>query len=156
MVQNIGAYGAINRVGTTENGRAIYQVIDGDGKEAGKMSIPQKDCDVFEKSYRDIIETAPKLQKFAEKHSTEESRKNLKKTSNWITGLCTAAGAGIAIFKTTNLKTWKQVLITLGGTIAGLAAGMGISFAVTSPPGIMKFNKATQNISKLDIQPIQE
>lgn len=156
MVQNVGAYGAINKIGTTDNGRVIYQVIDGNGQIAGKMSIPQKDCDVFEKSYKDIIETAPKLQKFAEKHSTEESRKKLKKTSNWITGICAATGAGVAIFKTTNLKTWKQVLITTGGLIAGLAAGMGLSFSLTSPPGIMKFNKATQNISKLDIQPIQE
>ena len=59
-----------------KNGRVVYQVIDGNGQEAGKMSIPQKDCDVFEKSYKDIIETAPKLQKFAEKHSSEDSRKN--------------------------------------------------------------------------------
>lgn len=159
MVQNIGnqqnAYGAINRIGTTENGRVVYQVVDGNGQEAGKMSIPQNQCDIFEKSYKDIMETAPKLQKFAEKHSTEESRKKLKKTSNWITGICAAVGAGIGIFKTTNLKTWKQILFTTGGLIAGLAAGMGISFAVTSPPGIMKFNKATQNISKLDIQKIE-
>ena len=106
MVQNISkqpnTYGAINKIGVTENGRAIYQVIDGTGQTAGKMSIPQKDCDIFEKSYKDIIETAPKLQKFAEKHSTEESRKKLKKTSNWITGLCTAGAAGVAIWKTTN------------------------------------------------------
>lgn len=156
MVQNVNSYGAITKVGQTENGRVIYQVIDGNGQVAGKMSIAQKDCDVFEKSYKDIIETAPKLQKFAEKHSSEESRKKLKKTSNWITGLSAAVGAGIGIFKTTHLnKTWMQALFTIGGAIAGLAAGMGISFAVTAPPGIMKFNKATRNISKLDIQKIE-
>lgn len=160
MVQNISnqasAYGTINKIGMTENGRVVYQVIDGKGQEAGKMSIPQKDCDVFEKSYRDIMETAPKLQKFAEKHSTEESRKKLKKTSNWTIGLCTVLGAGIGIFKTTNMATWKQVLCTLGTSIAGFAAGIGLSYAFTAPPGITKFNKATQNISKLDIQPVQE
>ena len=49
MVQNIGAYGTINKIGTTENGRVVYKVIDGNGQESGKMSIPQKDCDVCEK-----------------------------------------------------------------------------------------------------------
>lgn len=156
MVQNVGSYGSINKIGTTENGRVIYQVTDGSGQIAGKMSIPQKDCDVFEKSYKDIMETAPNLQKFAEKHSTPESVKKLKKTSNWIIGLCSLAGAGVGIFKTSKLATWKQVLATTGGLIAGLAAGIGISFAVTTPKGMTKFNKATQNISKLDIQPVQD
>lgn len=160
MVQNINAqmnsYGSINKIGATENGRVIYQVIDGNGKEAGKMSIPQKDCDVFEKSYHDIMETAPKIQKFAEKHSTEESRKKLQKTSNLIIMLASALGIGIGIAKTAKLEqTWKQMLITAGTGLLGFAAGMGISFMTTTPSGMTKFNKATQTLSKLDIQKVE-
>ena len=58
MVQNISAqnpngFGTINRIGMTENGRVIYQIIDGSGAQAIKMSVAPKDCDSFEKSYRE-------------------------------------------------------------------------------------------------------
>lgn len=162
MVQNINnqtnPYGAINKIGITDNGRAIYQVIDGEGKFAGKMSIPQKDCDIFEKSYKDIIDTAPKLQKFAEKHSSADALKKLKKTANWIIGGGAIAGAGVGIFGCSKLKifsTWKQVLATLATTGIGLIASARLASAVTMPDGISKFNKATQNISKIDIQPVE-
>lgn len=155
MVQNIGS-GSINKIGSTENGRFIYQITDSNGQNVGKMSIPQKDCDVFEKSYHDIIETTPALQKFAQKHSTPESMQKLKKTSNWITGISTAIGAAIGIFTTSKLKTWQQVLATTVGTIGGYLVGSGAAFVAISPPGITKFNKATKNLSKIDIQPIQD
>ena len=48
------SFGTINRVGYTENGRAIYSLVDGKGSVAGKLTIPQDQCDVFEKSYQDI------------------------------------------------------------------------------------------------------
>lgn len=156
MVQNVASYGSINKIGSTENGRVIYQITDSSGQIAGKMSIPQNQCDIFEKSYKDIMETAPNIQKFAEKHSTAESMQKLKKKSNWITGISTVVGAGIGIFTTSKMKTWKQVLATAAGTIGGYLIGSGAAFVAISPPGITKFNKATQNISKIDIQPIQE
>lgn len=160
MVQNIGAQtnglGSVNRIGTTNDGRVLYQVTDPTGQATGKLSVAQKDCDVFEKSYNDMMETAPKIQKFAEKHSTEEAQKKLKKKASWSIGLCTALGAGIGIFTTTKLKTWQQVLATGASTLAGILGGVSLASAFTTPSGISKFNKATQTISKLDIQAIQE
>lgn len=161
MVQNINRanpYGSISKIGTTDNGRVIYQVIDNEGKIAGRMSVAQKDSDTFEKSYNDIMESAPKLQKFAEKHSTPESMQKLKKTANWTIGIGTLLGAGVGIFGCSKLKittSWKQVLATLGTTIAGFIGGVKLASALTMPDGVAKFTKATQNISKLDIQPLE-
>lgn len=161
MVQNIGAQtsglGSVNRIGTTSDGRVVYQVTDPTGQATGKLSVAQKDCDVFEKSYYDMMETAPKIQKFAEKYSTEESQKKLKKKTSWIIGLSTAIGAGIGIFATRHdKKTWKQILVTGAGTLAGLIGGVSLAGRFAAPSGMSKFNRATQNISKLDIQAIQE
>ena len=83
--------------------------------------------------------------------------KKRKRTSRIIIGLGTLIGAGIPIYLTRKSpSTIKQVLATAGGMIAGLAAGLGISLAVTTPPGMMKFSKAAKNISKIDVQPLEE
>lgn len=161
MVQNIGAQtsglGSVNRIGTTNDGRVIYQVMDPMGQATGKLSVAQKDSDVFEKSYHDMMETAPQIQKFAEKYSTEEAQKKLKKKTSWTIGLSTALGAGIGIFATRHdAKTWRQILVTGAGTLAGLFGGVNLASRFAAPSGMAKFNKATQNISKLDIQAIQE
>lgn len=155
MVQNISnqnPYGSINRVGQTNDGRVIYQVTDPTGKEAGKMSVAQADCDVFEKSYKDIMESVPKLQKYAEKHSSPDDMKKVQSRSRWITASFAVVGGLIPMIKTKG-ATWKQVLFTLCGTVAGLAAGIATSYAVTAPPGAAKMAKATKAISKLDIRP---
>lgn len=161
MVQNVAnqgsAFGGISRIGTTQNGRIIYEITDYNGNEAGKMTVPMQDADTFEKSYQDIMETAPKLQKYALEHSSEQDMKKRKRTSRIIIGLGTLIGAGIPIYLTRKSpSTIKQVLATAGGMIAGLAAGLGISLAVTTPPGMMKFSKAAKNISKIDVQPLEE
>lgn len=157
MVQNVGnqaqnPYGSINKLGINNEGRVVYQITDPTGKEAGKMSIAQADCDVFEKSYRDIMESVPKLQKYAETHSSPEDMKKLKTRSRWIIGVCTAIGGIVPMIKTKG-ATWKQVLFTIGGTIAGLGAGAGISYAVMTPPGAAKMRTATRALSKLEIRP---
>ena len=70
-------YGTINKIGTTENGRSVYQISDGTGKIAGRLSVAAKDCDTFEKSYETILNAAPKLQKFAENTTPENIASSL-------------------------------------------------------------------------------
>lgn len=161
MVQSVNnsqvnAFGSINRIGSTSDGRVIYSVTDATGKEAGKMSVASKDCDVFEKSYKDIIDSAPKIQKYVQSHSSPEDVQKRKSLSHWIVGSCAIIGAGIPIYLTRKASTVKQVIATVVGLVAGLTGGFGLSFATTTPPGTMKFAKATKNISKIDIQPFVE
>ena len=86
MVQNVSnqtsSFGGINRIGTTQNGRIVYEVIDSNGQEAGKLTIPAQDADTFEKSYYDIMDAAPKIQKFSLEHSSAEDMKKRKTASN--------------------------------------------------------------------------
>ena len=160
MVQSIAnqnsAFGGINRVGMTQNGRVIYEITDYSGNEAGKMTVPVQDADTFEKSYKDIIETAPKIQKYALEHSSEKDGKRRKNLSRIIMAGGAVIGAGVPIYMTRKSSTIKQVLAAAGGLVAGLAAGFGISLKMTSPPGMMKFSKAAKNISNMDIQPLNE
>lgn len=161
MVQNItnqnASFGSISRVGTTPDGRIIYQVNDSSGQETGKMTVAAQDADLFEKSYNDIMEAAPKIQKYAVEHSSPEAAERRKKTSRIITLLTTLVGVGIPIYLTRkSSSTFKQVFAALGGAIAGLAAGMGLTFATLTPPGMMKFSKASKNLSKIEIQPLNE
>ena len=41
------SYGNIQKIGSTEHGRAIYRVIDSYGKEAGRLSVAGTDTDKF-------------------------------------------------------------------------------------------------------------
>lgn len=146
------SFGTINRVGYTENGRAIYSLVDGEGSVAGKLTIPQNQCDVFEKSYQDIKDVAPKMQKFAQKMTPEKIEKR-KKTANWFLALSTLTGFLVpAIVVRGKGQFWKTAL----GTIAGLSLGTVGSFKLKTPPGAMKFARATQNLSKIDAQPYQD
>jgi hypothetical protein len=158
MIQNVennnSQYGRVYKLGSLENGRIVYQVVDGSGKDAGKMSIPRKDCDVFEKSYQDILSTAPKLQEYSKKMTPEKMQKQ-KKLSRTIIGVCTGVGALIPMIKVKG-NVWKQLAWTAAGTVAGLAAGFGISLKTTTPSGALKFARATNKISKMDIQPVAE
>lgn len=158
MVQNMSVSspnqnGArVQRLGMSENGRVIYQVYDTDGSKANALSVAQRDCDVFEKSFKDMMEAAPSIERYA-RTTTPEQMKKQQSLSKWVIAGCTGLGALIPMIKTKG--GWiKQTLFTVGGAIAGLAAGMGISYAAFSPPGAAKMAKATQNIKKLDIQPL--
>lgn len=155
MTQNVSnqqnMFGTVNRIGLTQNGRAIYELVDGEGNVAGKLTIPQNQCDVFEKSYQDIMKAAPKMQKFAQKMTPEKMEKR-NKTANWILGLSTLTGFLVpAIVVRGKGQFWKTAL----GTIAGLSLGTVASFKLKTPPGAMEFSKATQNLSKVDAQPYQ-
>lgn len=162
MVQNVSNqsannYGSINRIGTTENGRIVYQVTDGSGQVAGKLSVAQKDCDTFEKSYKDMMEAAPKLQKYVQTTPPEKMEKK-QRLSKWI-----IAGSALICGLLPAIKVKgegvpgaiKQIFATLLGTGVGLGIGIGVATKTCTPPGSVQFTKASQNLSKIDIQPVQ-
>ena len=154
MVQQINTHaslGIVTKSGVTSDGRIIYSVTGADGKRAGAISVASKDRDTFEKSYNNLLDGAAKLQKYASTH-TEEDMKKMKKASRWITGISTCVG-GMIFACRKNIK--HAVLKTIGGSIAGLAAGIGLSLAFATPPGSLKLAKASKTISKLDVKPYE-
>ena len=163
MVQNVSNstpnnYGTIRRVGMTNNGRVIYSVVDASGNEAGKMSVAQRDCDKFERSYNTMIHSAPKLQAYAQTTTPEKMEKK-QKLAKWIVGGGALLGGLWPALKVKGsgvLGFFKVLGLTLLGTGAGAIGGMFIASKIATPPGAADFAKATQTISKLDIQPIQE
>lgn len=162
MVQNVSgqapnSYGSINRIGMTDNGRVVYQILDGNNNQAIKMSVAQKDCDTFEKAYRDIVESAPKLQQYAQNTPPQKMQKK-QKMAKWVVGGCGLLGGIYPAIKCkinsvgTGIKALGLTLLCTG---AGLVAGMFIASKMVTPPGAMQFSKASQTLSKLDIQPVE-
>ncbi len=162
MVQNVSNqssnnYGSINRIGTAENGRVIYQVTDGSGQVAGKLSVAQKDCDTFEKSYKDMMEAAPKLQKYVQNTPPQKMEK-MQRLSKWIIAGGVLLGGLIPAIKVKGNGFWgtmKQIGATLLGAGVGLGLGVTVATKTCTPPGSIQFTKASQNLSKVDIQPVQ-
>lgn len=158
MVQNVSnqnPYGSIDRVGMTQDGRVVYKVTDGNGEIAGGLSVAQKDCDMFERSYRDVMEAAPKLEQYMKTH-TEEDMKRQQKRGRWIIGGSALIG-GLIPALTSHFITQKtvwQALMTLAGTVAGLFVGIKVGTKAMTPPGAEQMTRATQTLSKLDIQQI--
>ncbi len=150
------SYGNIQRMGSTENGRAIYRVIDSDGKEAGRLSVAGTDTDKFESAYRDIMDAAPKIQKYVTENSSEADIKKRRNLSRAIVGAGGFIGAAVPIALTRKASTLKQILATVAGVVVGLSAGFATSLSVTTPPGTYKFAKASRTFAKLDIQPISQ
>ena len=150
------SYGNIQKIGMTPNGRTVYRVIDSNGEETGKLSVPQTESDKFESAYKDIMDTAPKIQKFVIENSSEEDIKKRRTLSRVIVGTGGIIGAAIPIACIKNLSTAKRVLSTVAGIIAGISAGFAASLAATTPPGTYKFAKANRTFSKLYIQPVIE
>ena len=103
MVQNVSAnnqqsrYGMINRIGATPDGRIVYQLVEPTGQIAGKISVARKDCDLFEKSYRDVLEAAPQIERYSKNVSPDQMAKK-QRAAKWIVGLSTAIGGGIPLF----------------------------------------------------------
>ena len=77
-------YGSINRIGRTPDGRIVYQATEPNGKVAGRISVAQKDCDLFEKSYKDILETAPQIQRYTQTTSPDDMAKKQKKQNGLL------------------------------------------------------------------------
>lgn len=145
-------YGNIQRVGSTSNGRCLYRVINSQGEDAGRLSIPNRDIDIFEAAYKDIMDSAPKIQKYVSEHSSPEDIKKRKIQSRYIVITGGVIGAAIPVVITKNSSVTKKVLATVAGIITGLSAGFAASVAATTPPGTYKFAKATRTFSKLDIR----
>ena len=161
MVQNIAhrqnPYGSIQKIGMTPDGRVVYQAVNPTGEVAGRLSVARKDCDLFEKSYRDIMQAAPQIQRYSETTSPDKMMRK-QKTAKWIVGLSTLIGGGIPLFTVKPNAGWKGTLLqigaTLGGTIAGLVLGTVIAEKVAVPPGMKQFTQASTNLSKIDIRPV--
>ena len=159
MVNEVGfkgqsAYGSINRVGSTPDGRVVYQVVDPEGNVAGGLSVAPADCDKFERSYQAIMESAPKVENYMKTH-TEADLKSQQKKGRWITAIGACIGGLIpAIFIHKPDNGWAQFFITLAGTIVGGFGGLQIAKKVTVPPGAEQMSKASKEISKLDIKPV--
>ena len=150
------SYGNIQKIGSTEHGRAIYRVIDSDGKEAGRLSVAGTDTDKFESAYRDIMDAAPKIQKYVTENSSEADIKKRRNLSRAIVGAGGLIGVAVPIALTRKASTLKQILATVADVVAGLSAGFVTSLSVTTPPGTYKFAKASRTFAKLDIQPISQ
>ena len=160
MVQNISSkqsntFGSINKIGTTEEGRLLYEVTDDKGKVAGKISVAANQGDVFEKSYNDIMTSLPKMQEYV-KNTTPQQIEKKQKQAKWITGIGAFLGGIYPLLKVKGegvKGALKQIGLTLLGTLIGLTAGLFVASKVTTPPGASEFSKASHALSKLDIRP---
>ena len=149
------SYGNILRAGSLPNGRVMYNVIDSEGNKAGKLSVPAEEVDTFEASYKEILDTAPKIQAYVKANSSEEAIKKRRNIARGIVGASGVIGAAIPLFilrKSTSMT--KKILGAVAGIVIGLSAGFVSSLSVTTPPGSLDFARATRNLSKLDIQPV--
>ena len=150
------SYGGIRRVSMDAGNRMVYSVIDSQGREAGKISVASKDIDTFERSYADIMEATPKIQKFMEENSTPEAFNKRKNLSRLSLAACGISGAVIPIVLTKNCSMTKKVISTVLGIAAGLAAGVASYLSISTPPGTFKFMNASKKLSNIDIQKVQE
>ena len=148
--------GNIQKISVTPEGRVVYRVIDSQGEESGKLTVPQNQTDKFESAYRDVMNTAPKIQKFVMENSSEQDIKKRRNKSRAIVAAGGIIGAAVPIALTKNVSRVKSILATVAGIIVGISAGFAASLAATTPPGTYKFAKATRTFSKLDIQPVIE
>ena len=159
MIQNssLNNYGSINKIGTTNEGRVVYEVKDEKGKSAGKLSVAQPQCDIFERSYNEMMTAAPETQKFAEKSITPEWQEKSRKTNMWskLIGASAALLGSALLTKKFDKYFWKAV-VCLPCTLAGYLAGAAAGIKLTTPKEVMQFTKSMQTISKLDVQPYRD
>ena len=147
-------YGNIQKIGENE-GRSLYRVIDSDGLESGKLTVPSEEADKFESAYKDVMDSAPKIQKFVAENSSDDDIKARRTKSRIIVGAGGLLGAAIPLMLLKNISTTKKVLSTVAGVITGISVGFVASLAATTPPGTYKFAKAMRTFAKLDIQPVE-
>lgn len=149
------SYGNILRSGSLPNGRVLYSVIDSEGKKAGKLSVPKEEVDTFETSYKQILDTAPKIQAFVKANSSEEAISRRKNIGRGIVVSSGVIGSGIPLYllrKSTSVT--KKILGLVAGIVTGLSVGFIASLGITAPPGSIEFARASRNLSTLDIQPV--
>ena len=149
------SYGNILRTNSLPNGRVVYSVIDSEGNKAGKLSVPAEQTDVFEASYKQILETAPKIQAYVKANSSEAAINKRKNTARGIVSGCGVLGLAIPIIllrKSTSIT--KKILGMVAGIVTGLSVGFIASLGVTTPPGSLDFARASRTLSEIDIQPV--
>ena len=149
------SYGNVIRAGYLPNGRAMYDVIDSDGNKAGKLSLPADEVDTFEASYKQILDTAPKIRAYVNANSSQASIDKRRKIARNIVVSSGVVGLTVPLIilrKSTSVT--KKILGAVAGIVAGLSAGFVASLGVTTPPGSLEFARATRTLSTLDIQPI--
>jgi len=154
MVQSISStnqFGTINNLGQSEDGRFIYRVDDPKNGKSNMFSVAQKDAAKFEKSYKDIINVAPKLQHYADMSPKEVEKR--KTTSKFIIGVPITLGILIPMIKVKG-STLKQSLYTLAGGITGAALGLFANNKIMIPDEAVKLSNATKTLSKLDIKQV--
>ena len=161
MVNNLSvnlkpsSYGNILRAGNLPNGRVLYNVIDSEGNKAGKLTVPLEQVDTFEESYKQILDSAPKIQAFVKANSSEEAISRRRNFGRGIVVACGIAGASIPVIllrKSTSVT--KKILGVVAGIVSGLSVGFIASLGATTPPGSMDFARASRTLAKLDIQPV--
>ena len=149
-------YGNIYQYGVDLNGRILYNVIDSNGKNAGKLSLKPNEADIFEHAYKDIIDSAVTIQKYTIENSSENAKSKRKWLSRGITTTGGILGAASALLITNkSFSTTKKILGLVTGIVSGLSAGFIAALAVNSPPETLKFVLASHKISKLDIRKIE-
>ena len=151
------SYGNVLRTGRLPNGRVMYSVIDSEGNKAGKLSIPLEQVDTFETSYKEILDTAPKIQAYVKANSSQESKDKRKNLSRAIVAASGVTGFAIPmVILRKSASVTKKILGAVAGIVTGLSAGFIASLGVTTPPGSFAFARATRTLSTLDIQPVLE
>lgn len=152
MVQGINAnsLGSIARTGEMDNGRIVYAVNDPTGNTVGKVSIPPQQCDVFESSYKNLMDSAPKMQAIAEKYQDPKTMERMRKVSKWSKIIGSGTGLALSAVLTKKMKFGWQALICTVSTIAGLIGGTVAGAKITTPKEALKFTNAMQNLSKVD------
>lgn len=151
------SYGNVLRAGYLPNGRAMYDVIDSNGNKAGKLSIPTEEVDTFEASYKQILDTAPKIQAYVKANSSKEALEKRRSMARAIVASSGIIGLAIPmIILRKSVSVTKKILGAVAGIVTGLSAGFIASLSVTTPPGSLEFARATRTLSTLDIQPILE
>ncbi len=149
-------FGSVQRLGFSENGRVLYNVVDSNGKSAGKLTVPFNEADTFENAYNDILESAPKIQEYVTTHSKEDTLSKRKAVSQALITTGGVIGFGLPVMFSKSKSALKNILMTGTGVIIGVLSGFVAAYVTTLPPGTIQFAKASRKIGKLDIQSVKD
>jgi hypothetical protein len=144
-VQTSPKLGLVNN-GLTPDGRYSYTINNPMGNESVSFSVKPEDSDSFEKSVATMNEFGAKA------NDPKEIKKNKIKSLAAFIGLLGAGIAAPAIL-TRNSKTWVKILSTVGGGVAGFAAGVLGFVKCAMPKGMKEAQKAQEVLATLDIRP---
>lgn len=142
----ISAGNSFKQIGLTRDDRALYNTVTPNGEVVASWSIPKDKVDVFEKSYKDIMEITPKINEYNEKYSTEEAKKRRKITSWGVFSAISIVGSCLTGYLAKNLSGAKKALAYTGGVAASIAAGTIFALKCFMPPCTIKTVRTMQNL----------